>query len=214
MKRNFNIIIALFLSILVFSCKKADFSYPDGYVGQSKITYYPEVATKGDQVTIIAQGSTYVDAGAEVTIGGAPGQYTTTGTVNTATPGIYSITYSAVNEDGYSATDFRTVVVMSNAIPASRDFSGVYDRSGAAQTSTWTKVSTGVYKVKNPGGAVLADEVIAVNYSGNLIAVPLQMTSVGPFSTKNGVYDLAANKYSWNIVNAGYGTQSRTFTKR
>lgn len=216
MKRNSNIIIALFLSMLMFACKKDDFTYPDGYVGSSKITYYPEVATKGDQLTIIMQGATYTDAGADVTVGGAPGQYTTEGSVNTATPGIYNITYSAVNADGYSATDFRTVVVMSNSIPASRDFSGTYDRKGFAQTSTWTKVGTGIYKVKNPGGAVLADEVTAVNYSGNLIAIPLQMTSVGPFSSKNGTYDPEAvpPQYTWTIVNAGYGTAARTFIKR
>jgi hypothetical protein len=216
MKRNINIIIALFLSMLVFSCKKADFNYPEGYVGSSKITYFPEVTTKGSRLTIINQGSTYTDQGATATVKGAPGTYTTSGTVNTAVPGIYSITYSAKNEDGFFASDFRTVVVIGNDVPASRDFSGTYDRVGAAQTSTWTKIGTGVYKVKNPGGAVLADEVTAVNYTGNIIAVPLQLTSVGEFSAKNGTYNLTAvpPQYTWSIVNAGYGTQARTFIKR
>jgi hypothetical protein len=216
MKRKLNIIIALFLATLVFSCKKADFNYPEGYVGSSKITYFPELTTKGSRLTIVNQGSTYTDAGATATVKGAPATYKSTGTVNTAVPGIYRIDYSAVNEDGFAATDFRTVVVMGSDVPASRDFSGTYGRVGFSQTSTWTKIGTGVYKVKNPGGAVLADEVTAVNYTGNLIAVPLQLTSVGEFSSKGGTYNLTAvpPQYSWTIVNAGYGTAVRTFIKQ
>ena len=216
MKRNFNIIIVLFLSMLVSSCEKDDFTYPDGYVGSSKITYYPELTTKGNRLTIVTQGTTYTDAGATATVKGAPGTYKSTGTVNTAVPGIYRIDYSALNEDGFSATDFRTVVVMATTILASTDFSGTYGRVGFAQTSTWTKIGTGIYKVKNPGGAVLADEVTVVNYSGNIIAIPLQMTSLGEFSSKGGVYNPTAipPQYSWTIVNAGYGTAVRTFVKR
>src|SRR3954471_22809288 len=104
MKRNFNIIITLFLSMLLFACGKDDFNYPEGYVGSSKITYYPEVTTKGGRLTIVNQGSTYTDQGATATVKGAAGTYTTTGTVNTAVPGIYRIEYSAKNEDGFSAS--------------------------------------------------------------------------------------------------------------
>ncbi|WP_423147515.1 immunoglobulin-like domain-containing protein [Rubrolithibacter danxiaensis] len=215
MKRNISLIAVLFLlSMSIFSCKKDDFNYPEGYVGESKITVYPELTLNGDQLTIINQGTTYTDEGVVAKIGEQEVEYASSGTVDSSTPGVYVINYSAKNEDGFSASSYRTVVVMSTAGDInSHDFSGTYDRDGFPQTSTWTKTANGVYTVQNPGGAA-GVTVTAVNFEGNKIVVPQQECEAGTMSSSIGTYDLAAGKYVWAIVNAGYGGQDRTFIKK
>jgi hypothetical protein len=216
MKKNISLFTILLLSIMIssVSCKKEDFTYPEGKVGVSKITYYIDIAPKGDQLIIINQGTTYTDQGALSVAGGKDAPYTSSGTVNTATPGIYIINYSATNEDGFSSSAYRTVVVMDPAAGV-KDLSGSYARSTNGVVSVWTKTAPGVYSVRNPGGAPGATfAVTVVNYSGNIVAIPQQESSVGTFGSANGVYNPAGPSYSWNIVNGGYGTQSRTFNKQ
>ncbi|WP_069660074.1 immunoglobulin-like domain-containing protein [Arcticibacter eurypsychrophilus] len=220
MKKNINLIALLLLSISIFSCKKDDFNYPEGHVGISKITNYPIITLKGDLLTFVNQGTTYTDAGVTAMVGETSVEFTSSGTVNTAVPGVYVIDYAAKNEDGFAATAYRSVIVMSTSadIP-NHNYSGTYDRyaggSPNGQTSTWTKTGNGVYTVANPGGAT-GVTVTAVNYSGNLIAIPQQETSAGTMSSSGGVYNPTASplQYVWTILNATYGTSPRTFVKK
>ena len=224
MKRFF--IAAIIVIIAFSSCNKTDFNYPEGRVGRSRIIYYPIVTTQGQQLTIVNQGSTFTDAGAAATVNGQTVQYTTTGSVNTAVPGVYNLTYTAQNPEGYTASSFRTVVVVGNDV-ASNDFSGTYMRyAGGApfgQTSTWTKTGNGVYTVDNPGGASTGYgyTVTAVNYSGRNVVIPQQIatdpssgsagqvsSSVATFSTTQPL------TYSWQFFASGYGTSARTFVKQ
>ena len=220
MKRNINLIALLFLSTCLFSCKKDDFNYPDGYVGISKITNYPIITLNGDLLTFVNQGTAYTDAGVKAMVGETSVEFSTTGTVNTAVPGVYVVNYAAKNEDGFSATAYRSVIVMSTSGDInSHNYSGTYDRyvggSPNGQTSTWTKTGNGIYTVVNPGGAT-GVTVTAVNYSGNAIAVPQQETSVGTMSSAAGVYNPATSplQYTWTILNATYGAAPRTFVKK
>src|SRR4051794_6203618 len=122
------ILIATIIATITFaSCNKTDFNYPEGRVGISRIIYYPEVTTQGQQLLIINQGATFTDPGASATINGQPAQYTTTGSVNTAVPGVYNLTYTAQNPEGYTASSSRAVVVVGTDV-ASNDFSGTYMR--------------------------------------------------------------------------------------
>src|SRR5947209_5162467 len=168
MKMKRNLITTILAIIVITSCNKTDFNYPEGTVGRSKIIYYPQVTTQGQQLMIINQGSTFTDPGVNATINGQPTQYTTTGSVNTNNAGVYNLTYTAQNPEGYTASSTRTVVVVGNDV-ASNDFSGTYMRySGGApfgQTSTWTKTGNGTYTVDNPGGAATGYgyKVTAVN---------------------------------------------------
>jgi len=219
MKKYFKIVGSVFLLCLFISCsKKETVENTATTVGHSSIIFFPSLAINGEQLVILQPGETFTEEGATAILNGQPIDYTTTGTVDLTTPGIYVLNYEAKNEQGYSATDFRTVVVMGNDV-AAHDYSGTYDRivSGApnGQTSTWTKIGTGVYTVVNPGGAT-GVTATAVNYTGDKIAIPLQTTSAGPFSSTNGVYYPAAVPpyYEWKIVNAGYGTALRTFVKK
>jgi hypothetical protein len=219
MKHYIKIISGLFLFSMVAACsKKESIIKTDVTVGHSKIVFFPSLSVKGDKLMIIQPGGTFTDPGALATLNDKPTQFTTTGTVNLATPGIYILNYEAKNEQGFSASDYRTVVVIGNDV-SGNDFSGTYARyvSGApnGQTSTWTKIANGVYTVVNPGGAT-GVTATAVNYTGTKIAIPQQVTAAGNFSSTDGVYYPTAVPpyYEWKIVNPGYGTALRTFKKQ
>jgi hypothetical protein len=204
----------------MLSCNKdPDFNYPEGKVGQSKIIYFASVVTNGDKVIFLKEGDSYSDAGATVTLNNEPYDYTTDGAVNTSVPGVYDIIYSAVNAEGYSASDWRTVVVIGNDV-AGNDFSGTYLRTDPPGfTSIWTKISDGIYEVDNPGGSdgYGGFTVIAVNYQGTKITIPHQISpDFGEVSSSDETYDASASPvtYSWVFYAGGFGTYLRTFTKQ
>jgi len=208
--------LSLFALAALASCKKDDFNYPEGTVGHSKIVYFPLVTIKGSHLIILNQGQTYTDPGVTATLNNAATTYTTSGTVNTAAGGVYNLTYTATNSQGYSASDWRTVVVIGSNV-AANDFSGTYVRAATGVSSTWTKTATGIYDVENPGGAGVGAglHVIAVNYTGNKIAIPKQDSpDYGVVSSASETYNPGppAN-YSWIFFAAGYGTSLRTFSK-
>jgi surface protein with Ig-like domain len=213
------IILVLVITILAgISCNKTDFNYPAGTVGISKIVYFPLVSTIGDHLVILPLGGTFTDPGANATLGSQTVKPTVTGSVDPNTPGIYSITYTAANPQGYSASDFRTVVVIGSDV-ASNDFSGTYVRAATGETSTWTKDSTGVYTVENPGGASAGEgeTVTVVNYTGSLIAIPEQVSpDFGVVSSSSATYNATSSpvSYSWIFHAGGYGVSLRTFTKQ
>lgn len=221
MKIGFSSLVVLLFTGLTFSCKKDNFNYPKDTVGSSKIIYFPSVETKGDKTIYLTQGDSYGDSGAIAKLNGADVTYTTTGTADPNTPGIYNITYSAMNAEGYSASDWRTVVVIGSDV-AGNDFSGSYARytpdfSGApnGESAVWTKIAPGIYTVANPGGAAGFETatVTAVNYTGNKIAIPLQNAPDfgGLVSTTSATY--SSPSFTWALAAPGFGAQVRYFMK-
>ncbi|WP_285059818.1 DUF5011 domain-containing protein [Pedobacter ginsengisoli] len=213
MKRYLNIIAIGLLSMSLFSCKKDSFDYPEGMVGISKVTVFPILQVKGDKYMYVAKGGTFTDPGAEASVGDAAIDVKIDGAVNTGAAGVYTLNYSAANADGFSATSPRYVVVYdTKPDAAANDYSGSYKRAGFETFAVWKKVAPGVYTITNPGGAVgNTDVVIGINPSGSSIQIPQQDSAVGPF--KSTVATMAGG-YSWALTNAGYGAQSRSFTKQ
>ena len=111
MKKILSILVVAFL---VFSCSPED----SGNV--SKITYYPEFKLNGDDVMFINKGDEFVDEGVIATEGDTEIPYTTKVTgkyrggtsVDSNVVDIYTITYTAVNQDGFTGTAMRTVYVI------------------------------------------------------------------------------------------------------
>src|SRR5579863_8845540 len=99
------IFIPLFIIATLLSCNKYDFNYPPGTVGISKIIYFPSVAIIGQKLIIIKQGASFTDPGATALLNGVAATYVTAGTVDPTTPGVYGITYTASNPQGYTASD-------------------------------------------------------------------------------------------------------------
>src|SRR5262245_49085373 len=148
------IIPVLFLFAVATGCNKDHFVDTDTQVGISKVTYFALLTMKGDEVMSLVKGSTFTDPGVTAAERGVSTPVTVSGTVNTNQPGLYIITYSAVNKDGYPATTTRTVVVLEAHENAGVDVSGTYDYVGSGSyTAHITKVAEGVYATDNAYGS-------------------------------------------------------------
>jgi len=217
MKRHIKILAILLLSMSIFSCSDEDFNYPEGFVGESKITNYATFDMKGDRYVVLNKGGTYTEAGVTAKEGDKDLPVVITGTVNTSVAGVYNLTYSAVNADGFSASVNRTVIVADiGADAAAMNLSGNYARTSNGSVSTWTRLAPGVYSVFNPGGAPGTNvTVIVFHTSANTIDFPVQVASDGgTFSGSNESFNPITSTYSWVVVNSGYGTALRTFVKQ
>jgi hypothetical protein len=217
MKRNINLLAILFISMAIFSCKKEDFDYKEGYVGVSKVTNYATFTMTGDKYVVVPKGGTYTEPGVKAKEGDKDLQVQTAGSVNTSAAGVYNLSYSAVNADGFSASTSRTVIVSDiGADAAAADLSGTYARTSNGQVATWTKIAPGVYTVLNPGGASGTNVTVVVFHtSANAIDFPQQVASDGgSFSGSDETYNAATKTYSWRVLNSGYGTGVRTFVKQ
>jgi hypothetical protein len=215
------IVQLLFLSLIIAlgACNKEDINNTETQIGRSRVTFFPVLTLKGDRYMAIPKGGTYTDPGVDATEGGQPIQATASPAVNTAVPGVYSVVYTATNKDGFSANLLRTVAVYeTDAVAALQDLSGNWARSTNGSIASFTKMAPGVYKVFNPGGAPGTNvTVIAINPTASVLKIPTQLISVGnPFGSTSETLNYAADPKSfvWTIVNSGYGTAARTFTKQ
>jgi len=211
-------ICLLFLSI---SCNKETIVDTPTQVGISKVAYYPSIAINGPKFIAVTEGDGYTDPGAVAMLNGDTTTYTTSMTIDASTTsGVYTINYTATSPDG-SNSDQRIVVVVPASVVAdpviiANDYSGVYLRAATGVTSTWTKLSTGVYTVENPGGSSgVGLLVVATNYSANNIQIPTQNSPYfgGIVSSSATTYD-PLGTYTWVYFAPGYGTGPRTFVKQ
>jgi hypothetical protein len=154
-----NILLSLLLVsslVSLSSCRDID-SYD-----HSSITYYVTLkVTDGDM--LVPVGSKFTDPGVVATQGGkdVSSSVTKTGTVDASQLGIYTITYSAKNEQGYSSSATRTVCVYdpnntTSDISGSYTLaSGSYRLSGSTTTPysgysvTITKKGQGIYYISD-----------------------------------------------------------------
>ncbi len=146
--------IALMLSsVALFSCE-------DEVSNISRITYYPTFDFKGEDTYFLHVGDTYSEPGVKATEQGEEVEVTTVVTgrykgteassVNTASADEYTLTYSAVNTDGYSGSVSRSVFV-SNTGNFVDNIEGIYSstvvRNGAASAQYTNMKYVMVYKV-------------------------------------------------------------------
>lgn len=85
----------------------------DSTGGWTRITYYPTLTMLGEESVITELGTEYVDAGCTADLNGedVTDQIEIVSTVDTDVAGVYSVTYTATNDDGFSVTQTRTVYV-------------------------------------------------------------------------------------------------------
>ena len=184
----------------------------------SRITYYADVKVKGEAVMSVTQGQTFTDPGAISLINGESVPYTTSGTVNTSTVGVYKLNYETINEDGFPASATRTVVVVSNQ-PSIYNFEGNWRRS-ATGNAVIVRVSDRQYTHSNAGG-VDGDNALKVTFY-NLDDVNLYIPFT-PNASKTGISVesvlgsgkiINANEINWVLSASGfYGTALRVFKR-
>lgn len=92
----------------------------DDELTDSKVTYYATLEIQGDEFTLVPLGTNYVDAGCKGVINGedCTSGIVTTGLedVDSNTPGLYNVTYTYTNTEGYSSSVTRTVAVCDPSI--------------------------------------------------------------------------------------------------
>ncbi|WP_266202896.1 immunoglobulin-like domain-containing protein [Pontibacter kalidii] len=197
-------------ALLLSGCEKDDETADISFV-----TTYPVVSLIGEQWEVLQVGETFTDPGIEAFEGETAIDYTTSGTVDTSVPGVYVLTYTAVNQDGFSASTIRYVGVITPEA-AAIDLSGQYQRTaGALGVSTVTRIEPGLYETDNIGGVAdpgPATTVRFYHYDVNQLGVPPQDVQGSEFAAVDATV-IPGESYSWIVINPGYGTALRTFVK-
>lgn len=128
----------------------------DSTAGMTRITYYPTITILGGEEVAVNVGETYTDAGCQVTLNGedVSDQVQVSSNVNTNKMGTYTVTYTAINEDGFAKTASRTVYVVNegaiNTIYKGESQYGSRHYSGAIIYVT--KQSDGSYMIDDLSG--------------------------------------------------------------
>ncbi|MFD2891105.1 BT_2262 family domain-containing protein [Flavobacterium chuncheonense] len=174
----------------------------------SFVTNYPVFELIGEETVVVDAGGTFEDPGVIVTENGVEIPYTSSvkglfqggSSLDTNVSDIYTITYSATNQDGFSGTTTRTVIVSTND-DLSLGLAGLY-------TSTVTRngVLTGQYTDmeyvliwENPDGTYEISDGIGGYYDiGRGYGVGYAAT--GAVITVN---DFATNNFSYSAFEVG-----------
>lgn len=160
MKKGFLYLLLSMLALPVFTACNDD----DDELTDKRVTYYVDLVLNGDETTVVPLGSTYTDAGCNATVNGEDwsSHLVTEGVddVNTSQVGLYPITYSAANSDGFSVSKSRTVVVSDPSVTT--DMAGTYTVQAGTKrvtssattayngyTVTIKKVADGVFEISD-----------------------------------------------------------------
>jgi len=127
--------------------------------GVSKLTYYVTFELTGGSTYLSPLGTPFVEPGYKAMEGSADvtDKVTTGGTVDANTIGLYDLSYSATNIDGFPASTTRTVIVYDPAAPVT-DLTGSYlsDVSRVSPARSFTDLSVNITKVA-PGIFYVSD---------------------------------------------------------
>ena len=194
-------VIMVTVLFFLFSCNKETIVDTPEQVGISKVTYYVVLTLNGAAFQSIVIGTAYVDSGATAVENGKPTSYTTSGMVDINTEGIYTITYTAVNQDGYSSSITRNVAVIPSAPLPDVDLSGTYANVGsAALTASISMVAPGVYYTTNCWGGASSAVIPAYFFcsDGATITIPTQKFSA--YGNLKGTGTYVAGLITWDIT--------------
>ncbi|MGH2646398.1 MAG: DUF5011 domain-containing protein [Ginsengibacter sp.] len=220
MKKRYSFfLITLMLMAIVSSCKKDTIVSNDNMVGISKVTYYPNFEITGDENISIVVGTAYTDPGVKATAGGAEIPVTTTGSVDGSTVGVYILTYTATNKDGFSASATRNVFVIPSAEVPGLDLSGTYMTTNGTPNATVIKVAPGVYFTDNCWGNGSLAIIPAYFFcpDGTTPIIPFQVAGIYGriMTTMPGTYS-PSGLITWTIIREDFSpplTLQKTWQK-
>ncbi len=180
----------------------------------------PTVTVLGTNPLTVVWSSAYIDAGATaVDVSGASVTVTTTNPVNTATPGTYTVSYSATDQWGNVGTGSRTVTVSGPTTPPTITVTGtnpitvawnsVYTDAGAtakdALNNTVTVTTTGSVTTATPGTYTLTYH--ATDQWGNVATTKTRTVTVSNPTTPPTITVTGTNPLTvaWNSVYSDAG---------
>ena len=202
--------LILLSSFFLLSCEK-----DDSTVNISSITSYPNFTMSGEDLVVTWVGAGFTDPGVTAEAEGNDLPVTTAiraayfiepgntqppavqygNTIDATKPGIYTVTYSATNPDGFAGSTTRTIIVLDKQPDPTVDLSGSYT-SGTSPASTITKVADGVFYATNfwGGGSTVVLDGYILTSDGINLNVPMQESAVPIYGygtrLENGSLDL------------------------
>ncbi len=203
------------LAFVAVSCEKTT----EGVTG---ITYYPVITVNGDAGVVYLGETTYDDPGCTAVMNGEDitNQVVVTDNINYQQIGAYTVTYTATNEQGFSASASRPVYVVKENSIENLYVSVVHGRYDGGTISI-TDNGDGTYSVNDICGGYYS----YYRYPGYpydfeaeatfTIAADGTLTQVGdaldwyfgdpedPSTMENGEYDAATGEFYWEMCFSG-----------
>ncbi len=105
MKKSIILALSVISALSFVGCKDVT---SEGLTG---ITYYASMELLGDTEVWLEVGDTFEDPGCDVTLNGESVEAEVISDLDLTTPGIYTISYSFTNDDGFSSASSRTIYV-------------------------------------------------------------------------------------------------------
>jgi len=198
---------------LLYSCEKDSKDI-------SRVTYYANLNLTGSYV-VVKLGDTYVEPGYVATENNVDitSKVVVSGTVNTAVPGAYTLTYSVDNKDGFAKTATRIVIVAPNGL-STADISGVYTgqrvgKAASLHACSITKLAEGVFFatdlfggyynfIAKYGPAYSMNTYFYLNADNTYVSL-WNDTPWGPWEIQNGVYNPGTGVMTHRVYQDGFG---------
>lgn len=218
-----NIILTLFVTVLV-SCSI------DSTGDVSSVTNYPIITLNGDDVVYIEQGSAYSEQGAVAMEGEneiptditySPGSYYGNAGVDTSTPDSYTISYSAVNQDGFAGSALRTVYVYPKTGDLTTSIEGLYTADILRGTSPRTnlgyifivKISGNTYSLSHGiGGWYDYGSGYGPNYAARGAVITANDIATNDFTVTDAVFPIWGNVVVNSDFTVDAGNKTISFT--
>ena len=211
------IILILFIGFFVSGCKKD----PDVVSKVVEVTY-PSIVINGSLVVYVPVGGSYTELGAVLTddITGASTTISPTeSNIDFNTPGLYKVSFTAKNTNGFKTSVYRTVLVMNYTPPVGLDpnfdISGLYQRTNGIYVNLY-KVDNGLYVIDNFAGSSTVYPAILLTPDTVSIDIPAQESFDGfALDVTSETYTTTpAIKFSYRVAAKNFGTSVRTFIKQ
>lgn len=197
-KLKYNSLLLLAIALIFAGCEKETEDI-------SQVTEFAELEMQGREYFFLEKGTSYTEPGIKAYEAGQEIPVNTSGSVDETQTGVYYLTYSATNSDGFSKSVKRTVIVYDGDLTAT-DLSGTYD-GGYYEKATMSvsKVKDGLYEstdVFGYGPPYPVPSKIVDLGQGNLVVLPTS-SPFGPVLETPGTY--TADKLSYTLGIEGYG---------
>lgn len=206
--------ITLFLIVILIntSCNKSN-------VEKSIPTFWPKIIINGSNPTVLLPTESYIELGATVTENGKAIEYVTDGEVGEL-PGVYTVTYTAINSDGIGVSAERTVAILPGPVTNDVDLSGKYETTPFAagdpnyRYATITKKAPGTYYTTNCWGSGSRAVIPAYFFclDGVNLIIPDQISNQRIFSVGNN-NTIIDGVIVWTISRPNFFPNGLTLTK-
>jgi len=222
MKKLFNIVFLLAAACWVSGCE-------DDTADVSRVVDVtaPGILLKGQELVILPTGGTFTDEGAtgiDSLSGNRQTDLRAESTPNTAQPGLYPLTYTARDANGFTSQVVRNVFVFDNSLTegydlvTDADLSGTYQHlAGAGRIVTVTRVLPGLYICNDLYGTFTPTPLYFLNTTEGLV-VPEQPTYTGLGDIDGGgTVAVEDGKYVLDfaqLARVGIGLRPRTLVQQ